>query len=115
MGHLVDKPFEAAFDFIHVLPGAFSCYRYKSVKEGLTDYLSPALDPDCERTLEQENINLAEDRILSLGLKASGNSFAYMPDVYAVVDPMANLSGLVAQRRRWINGSWFAFYDVINK
>lgn len=27
-GHLIDKPFEAAFNFIHVLPGAFSCYRY---------------------------------------------------------------------------------------
>jgi cellulose synthase/poly-beta-1,6-N-acetylglucosamine synthase-like glycosyltransferase len=24
--HLVDKPFEALFDFIHVLPGAFSAY-----------------------------------------------------------------------------------------
>ena len=38
-----------------------------------------------------------------------------MPDVYAVVDPMSTLAGLVAQRRRWINGSWYAFYDVVSK
>ena len=25
--HLVDKPFESLFSFIHVLPGAFSGYR----------------------------------------------------------------------------------------
>lgn len=30
--HLVDKPFEALFDFIHVLPGAFSAYRMKAVQ-----------------------------------------------------------------------------------
>ena len=29
--HLIDKPFEATFDFIHVLPGAFSAYRMKGV------------------------------------------------------------------------------------
>lgn len=51
MGHIVDKPFEAAFDFIHVLPGAFSCYRYQSVISGLTHYLAPALDPDADRSL----------------------------------------------------------------
>ena len=29
--HLVDKPFESMFKFIHVLPGAFSAYRMKSL------------------------------------------------------------------------------------
>ena len=28
--HLVDKPFESLFKFIHVLPGAFSGYRLKA-------------------------------------------------------------------------------------
>lgn len=30
--HLVDKPFEALFKFIHVLPGAFSAYRMKALR-----------------------------------------------------------------------------------
>jgi cellulose synthase/poly-beta-1,6-N-acetylglucosamine synthase-like glycosyltransferase len=38
-----------------------------------------------------------------------------MPDVYAVVDPMSSLVDFIAQRRRWINGSWYAFYDVVSK
>jgi hypothetical protein len=29
--HLMDKPFEAAFGFIHVLPGAFSAYNMKAI------------------------------------------------------------------------------------
>jgi chitin synthase len=31
--HLIDKPFEAWFNFIHVLPGAFSAYRIDSIKK----------------------------------------------------------------------------------
>lgn len=29
--HLMDKPFEASFGFIHVLPGAFSAYNMKAI------------------------------------------------------------------------------------
>lgn len=30
--HLIDKPFEALFKFIHVLPGAYSAYRMAAFK-----------------------------------------------------------------------------------
>lgn len=30
--HIIDKPFEAAFGFIHVLPGAFSGYNMAALK-----------------------------------------------------------------------------------
>ena len=32
---MIDKPFEAFFNFIHVLPGAFSGYRWKALKSVL--------------------------------------------------------------------------------
>lgn len=31
--HLIDKPFESLFQFIHVLPGAFSAYNMKAITE----------------------------------------------------------------------------------
>ena len=31
--HLMDKSFESAFGFIHVLPGAFSAYNMKAVRD----------------------------------------------------------------------------------
>lgn len=31
LAHLIDKPFESVFKFIHVLPGAFSGYNMKAL------------------------------------------------------------------------------------
>lgn len=30
--HLIDKPFESIFKFIHVLPGAFSAYKMEALQ-----------------------------------------------------------------------------------
>ena len=35
-----------------------------------------------------------------------------MPDAYAEVDPIKTVNGLMGQRKRWINGSNFAFEKV---
>ena len=55
---------------------------------------------------------LAEDRILCLGIHALGYDLHYLPDVESYVDPVTSLTKLLGQRRRWINGSWFAFNYV---
>lgn len=55
---------------------------------------------------------LAEDRIMCLGIHALGYDLHYLPDAESTVDPVTSLTRLLGQRRRWINGSWFAFNYV---
>lgn len=65
-----------------------------------------------EDLLYNENVYLAEDRTLCLGIFLNGYKLHYLPDSYAWVDPMKSLYGLLGQRKRWINGSFFAFNRV---
>ena len=68
------------------------------------------IDPDSEeQVLYNENIYLAEDRILSMDIYKNGKDIIYIPDAYAEVDPIKTVDELMGQRNRWINGSFFAF------
>lgn len=49
---------------------------------------------------------------MCLGIHALGYTLDYLPDAESVVDPVTSLTRLFGQRRRWINGSWFAFNYV---
>jgi cellulose synthase/poly-beta-1,6-N-acetylglucosamine synthase-like glycosyltransferase len=62
-----------------------------------------------ESLLYDENVYLAEDRTLCMGIYQNGYNLTYLPDATAWVDPMKTLYGLLGQRKRWINGSYFAF------
>lgn len=46
---------------------------------------------------------------MCLGIHALGYDLAYLPDAESRVDPVTSLTRMLGQRRRWINGSWFAF------
>ena len=37
----------------------------------------------------------------------------YIPNAYALVDSITNLIDFLGQRRRWINGTWFAVEYVL--
>jgi chitin synthase len=74
---MLDKNFMSFFHFLHVLPGAWSFYRYEALAVGAVyrenliqkKYLKTALDPDAEeRDYREANMFLAEDRILCLGI-----------------------------------------------
>jgi chitin synthase len=65
-----------------------------------------------EQMLYNENIYLAEDRILCMGIHRKGFNIRFLPDAYAEVDPIKTVHGLLGQRKRWINGSFFAFERV---
>jgi len=123
MAHILDKPFESMFGFINVLPGAFSGYRWEALKRDdnnesvLDSYLKTVLEQDHKfLNLEEANMYLAEDRILCLKIYSKfGKRYKlrYIPTASAVVDPVTNTVNLMGQRRRWINGSWFALEYVL--
>ncbi|CAD8054076.1 unnamed protein product [Paramecium primaurelia] len=151
IGNLLDKQFESALNFIQVLPGAYSAYRYKAFstkyqheiqhkcndsqisinnqilnisnesqsnqnEDILNIYLKSKLDPNYEHeTLEEANMFLAEDRVLCLYLFCNGYYLKYVRNALVEVDPPQNIIQLLLQRRRWINGSYFALNYVIRK
>ena len=55
------------------------------------------------------NVFLAEDRILCMGIHKNEKDLMFLPDAYSFVDPVKDIPQLLGQRKRWINGSFFAF------
>jgi chitin synthase len=47
-----------------------------------------------------------------MGIYQNKYTLKFLPDAYAWVDPIKTLHGLLGQRKRWINGSYFAFERV---
>ncbi|KAF0536245.1 glycosyltransferase family 2 protein [Gigaspora margarita] len=131
MSNILDKPFESVFGYITVLPGAFSAYRYLALKntknekgeeEGpLASYFKGELD-DKEEEKKKENMfvanmYLAEDRILCFELVAKRNCtwlLHYVKSSQAETDVPEDVTGLIRQRRRWLNGSFFASFYAIS-
>lgn len=117
MSNILDKPMESVFGFITVLPGAFSAYRYSALQndangEGpLNKYFKGETLHDAQAGIFTANMYLAEDRILCFELVAKRDSawlLKYVKSAHAVTDVPETLSELVLQRRRWLNGSFFA-------
>lgn len=136
ISNILDKPTESVFGFISVLPGAFSAYRYVALQNDVNgrgplekyfkgEFLhgSGELDPNDDEyelkksMLKEEagiftsNMYLAEDRILCYELVAKkGCSWLlrYCKSASAETDVPEGLAEFILQRRRWLNGSFFA-------
>lgn len=111
LAHIIDKAFESLTGFIHVLPGAFSAYRWEALKRDeygntiLDDYLKTLSKDFKHSSLEEANMYLAEDRILCLKIFSKFNrnyKLKYIPNSTAVVDPVTTLSGMMGQRSRFL-------------
>jgi cellulose synthase/poly-beta-1,6-N-acetylglucosamine synthase-like glycosyltransferase len=124
MSHILDKATESIFGYISVLPGAFSAYRYEAIRPG-EDGSGPLLDyfKSITATLRdlgpfKANMYLAEDRILCYEIIARNDCnwiLEYVKNSVAETDVPNTLHDLVKQRRRWLNGSFFAMlYAVLN-
>lgn len=143
ISNILDKPTESVFGFISVLPGAFSAYRYVALQNDISgkgplekyfkgEFLhgSGELDPDDDEyelkrnMLKEEagiftsNMYLAEDRILCYELVAKrGCSWLlrYCKSARAETDVPERLAEFILQRRRWLNGSFFAaIYSLVH-
>ncbi|KAF9909730.1 Chitin synthase, class 2 [Lobosporangium transversale] len=123
MSNILDKPLESVFGYISVLPGAFSAYRYKALKDSspgvgpLSSYFKgETMHTSGDAGIFESNMYLAEDRILCFELVAKKNEawlLKYVKSAKAATDVPDNIGEFISQRRRWLNGSFFAaFYSL---
>ncbi|KAI9297160.1 glycosyltransferase family 2 protein [Neoconidiobolus thromboides FSU 785] len=121
MSNILDKPLESVFGYISVLPGAFSAYRYAALTNSsagvgpLASYFKGELmhGDNPVGGIFDANMYLAEDRILCFELVAKRNCqwvLKYVKSAKAETDVPDTLPELISQRRRWLNGSFFAAF-----
>ncbi|KAJ3346606.1 Chitin synthase, class 2 [Entophlyctis luteolus] len=111
MSNILDKPLESSFGFIAVLPGAFSAYRYAALQGVPLQQYFKGETMHGGNNIFQANMYLAEDRILCFELvtKAKGRwLLRYVRAAKAETDVPDNVAEFISQRRRWLNGSFFA-------
>lgn len=124
MSNILDKSLESVFGYITVLPGAFSAYRYEALQndeqgEGpLQKYFMGDLKQGQTVDIFTANMYLAEDRILCWELVSKRKSawiLQYVKSAYAETDVPSQLPEFISQRRRWLNGAFFAaVYSVLH-
>ena len=111
VSHLLQKPIESICGFLTVLPGAFSAFRWTAVEgEPLRRYFY-GLYSQAELNAFEANMFLAEDRILCLEVVAKKGCqyrLEYIKEAVAEADAVTKLTSLLKQRRRWLNGTFFA-------
>ncbi|ETI24792.1 chitin synthase 2 [Cladophialophora carrionii CBS 160.54] len=116
MSNILDKPLESAFGFISVLPGAFSAYRYVALQndkngDGPLEKYFKGETMHADAGVFTANMYLAEDRILCFELVSKRNCqwiLQYVKSATGETDVPDGIAEFILQRRRWLNGSFFA-------
>lgn len=132
MSNILDKPLESVFGYISVLPGAFSAYRYTALQNDVNNhgplekyFLGEDLHKNKDSAITsrktglfEANMYLAEDRILCFELVAKKDQrwlLQYVDSAFGETDVPSQLPEFISQRRRWLNGSFFAgVYGLIH-
>ncbi|KAI5792856.1 putative chitin synthase [Pyronema domesticum] len=124
MSNILDKPLESVFGYITVLPGALSAYRYHALQndeEGngpLAQYFKGETLHGKDADVFTANMYLAEDRILCWELVAKRNErwvLKYVRSATGETDVPDAVPEFVSQRRRWLNGAFFAaIYSLVH-
>ena len=116
ISHIMDKALESTFGFVTVLPGAFSAYRFDAIRGAPLDAYFKAVHSAHDFGPAEGNMYLAEDRILCFELLAKSEEqwlLHYVKGAVARTDVPDTLVKLVKQRRRWLNGSFFALLHAL--
>ncbi|KAI9462965.1 glycosyltransferase family 2 protein [Boletus coccyginus] len=116
MSNILDKSLESVFGYITVLPGAFSAYRYSALQndkkgEGPLQKYFLGEKMHGAGDIFTSNMYLAEDWILCWELVSKREKswiLHYVKSACAVTDVPDRVPELISQRRRWLNGSFFA-------
>lgn len=117
IANILDKATESVFGYCAVLPGAFSAYRWKALqnnKDGtgpLASYYKGEILHGSNADTFTANMYLAEDRILCWEIVAKpGQNYVlkYVKAAVAETDCPDTIPEFISQRRRWLNGSFFA-------
>jgi chitin synthase len=113
MNYILDKPMESMFGLLGSLPDAFCAYRYVALLNGpLEKYFFGRSVAHLKNTsLAKANMYLAEDRILCYELVTKKDEkwlLRYVQRAKASTSVPETIERFVGQRRRWLNGSFFA-------
>ncbi|KAK5075400.1 Chitin synthase, class 2 [Lithohypha guttulata] len=124
MSNILDKPIESVFGYITVLPGALSAYRYYALQNDPTGYgpLSQYFKGETlhghDADVFTANMYLAEDRILCWELVAKRGEqwvLKFVKAAYGETDVPDTVPEFISQRRRWLNGAFFAaVYSLVH-
>ncbi|KAJ3315378.1 Chitin synthase, class 1 [Blyttiomyces sp. JEL0837] len=123
ISNILDKTFESCFGFISVLPGAFSAYRYIALQndhrgQGPLQKYFMGEKMHGGASISKANMYLAEDRILCFELISKRREawvLKYVRGARAETDVPDTFAEFISQRRRWLNGSFFAgVHSLVN-
>ncbi|KAL4869375.1 hypothetical protein BDV12DRAFT_84165 [Aspergillus spectabilis] len=124
MSNILDKPLESVFGYITVLPGALSAYRFFALQndaEGngpLNQYFKGETLHGKDADVFTANMYLAEDRILCWELVAKREErwvLRFVKSAVGETDVPDSIPEFISQRRRWLNGAFFAaVYSIVN-
>lgn len=126
--NIFDKPIESLFGYVNVLPGAFSIYRYEALRSSSPNQHTPleryfSGDLTYKKNfakasgLKKANTYLAEDRVLGFEVISNRSNewiLGFVKGAKAYTDVPETVAEFLSQRRRWMNGSFFASLYVIS-
>jgi chitin synthase len=115
---IIDKAMESVLGYVSVLPGAFSAYRYRAIQGPPLDAYFRHITHSGELDPISANMYLAEDRILCFEIFSKENqayTLHFVKEAVAECDVPLDIVSLMKQRRRWLNGSFFAqLYAILH-